>query len=1072
MLPRNSQIMLDERNMMSGDTAHAHDGSGGMSGVSYSQLLAPAHADVAAVQAGPWSRPATWSTGAVPQAGQNIWIPRQYMVEPDIDDAARELGWIRNDGGLKFSTQGTVRMTCDTILNTLTSYLQIGTPIAPASAQINWLGGALDPLDTMEMGRGLLTIGRVMIHGRPVIPYAMLPQSLPAGSSSFTVPDQYDLATGALRNTGAEVAATWRAGERLYFERQTNLSGAGAEGATIQSISGATVTLTAPLQFNHSSLAADPQGLGPGLTMPPGADFIHRHQNFVIHETRSIAFRSLDPAGVRGHGMFMHGRQIRNTDRHFRPEDHIFVPTLEQMGDNADPGAHLQYFAAEHMGRSRMFTTPRLGEPGNPVGRYSVHLHRLGHWAQHPVILRGVHVHGNVGWGITRHDCHVLPDYCSLRGQTGLEPVGANGGGAGMIDEEDTELGAWTRCIVAAVNGDTDRPTSYNNEDFFNGHGQGGDAFAINRNAASRELIALNCRDSLHIHPPNTNTRKGGSSISTNWTPTDRRPDIEGLKRTTMLTNPIAAYWNEDNNPPGWYALHTRRCTGLKVFHRQRPYTAIDYHVHIKDMVSSYGRPVDTENYVFNYLFEHCSWHCNNGAMWKYGDKAWGLVFVRNLAFDIGPAIEENWGQVTETYNVGGGLADNILLPRSTTAWPADLAMDTTNHDSSGWGPYTFGVQFLETPYQGAQEVVKGMITDGFTGHVPLHLGRDAVGAGAPAGSGQIDPMGPKPIGYGRQGVTVLFLHSEIRAPGGSQAGMPGLTDNQLVYTHGCFPNGSGGHSVRLWFPYRDRLTAELHWVHADYDVSHLPLAYRQKYEVATAPGHPTFPELPPIPQDEILTSYNVFLDPTHPVIYIEKNGRIQVDATEAFLDLPVGQSATWTRTITRANGQTQTINFTVPGRAYAPSTIYALPEITRREKMIQEMGRGADQYSVSLIHLHKGRVNGWPAPYTKANVRLSTDGKATWVDHPAGLGVHDYFIPAPATQMSNPPQGPQTTPGHYRQEIVYENTMGALTVPGNTVQITASTGGEVVGEAWDVTKPTVAAEPNQPAPVILTPGV
>lgn len=1053
MIPRNSQILLGEREMMSGNTAHAHDGEGGMHGVSYSQLLAPGHADVQAVQPGAWSNPATWG-GALPVAGQNIHIPQGRMVIPDIDDAATELGWIRNDGGLIFPSDGTARFTCDTILNTLTSYLEIGNPTAPASAQINWVGGAMDPLDMMEMGRGLLTIGRVMIHGRPVIPYAMLPQSLPAGSPSFTLPDQYDLATGELRDTGAQVAATWRVGDKLYFERQTNLSGAGAETATIQSISGATVTLTAPLQFNQTSLPSDPQGLGAGITMPPGATFPHRHQNFVINETRSVVFRSLDPSGVRGHSMFMHGRQIRNTNMHFRPEDHIFVPTLEEMGDNADPGVHLQYFAAEHMGRSRMIKSPKLGDPGNHVGRYSVHAHRLGHWAQKPVLMRGIHVHGNIGWGITRHDSHALIDYCSVRGQTGLEPAGVNGGGAGMIDEEDTELGAWTRCIVAAVNGDANRPSaSFNNEDAFNGHGQGGDAFAVNRNAATRELIALNCRDSLHIHPPNTNTRKGGSSILTYWTPVDRRADIEGLKRTTMLTNPIAAYWNEDNQPPGWYAMHTRRCsTGLKVFHRQRPYTGFDFHVHIKDMVSSYGRPVDTENYVLNYLFENCSWHCNNSTMWKFGDKAWGMVFVRNLAFDIGPMIEENWGTVTETYNVGGGLADNVFMPRTTTAWPANLAFDTTNHDSSGWGPYTFDVSFLETPYQGAQETVKAMITDGFTGNVPLHLGRDP----------DIDPLGPRPMGYGRQGLHVLFLHSEIRAPGVSQAGNPGQTDNQLVYTHGCFPNETGGHSVRLWWPYRDRLTAELHWVHADYDVSHLPLEYRQKYEVATAPGHSTFPELPPIPQDEALTSYNVFLDPTHPVIYIEKNGRIQIDATEAFLDLPAGESATWTRTVTRASGQTETIEFTVPGRAYAPSQIYALPEITRREKMVQEMPRGADQFAVSLMHLHKGKVDGWPAPYTNAVVKTSLDGKATWADHPAGLGVHDFHMPSPTSQVGNPPQGwNEWGSGHYRQEITYENTMGALTVPGNTVFVNTTNGNEVAGETWDVTKPTTVPEPS-----------
>ena len=1057
MIPRNNPVIEHERHMMSGHESATH-GTDHMS-----DLFSGVFRDKWVVNSGNWTNPATWSGGTLPAAGQKIHIPTGKSLIYNQHSNV-EYSWVRVDGSLKFSTSMATRLCCDTLFTTCGSYLEIGNIQTPATAEIIWNSGALlDP--GHQMSRGLITMGRVMIVGRELVPFAKLPDSMPAGTTTFTLPDTRDPLTDAVVWTGAQIAASWQVGDQLYFPRNHSTS-SGNDLRTIASISGASITLSAGTSFRHNGAGGDPQGVGAGNRIDP-TGLIHRHQSYVVNETRSIVFRSKNqlPVLERGHMMIGHGRRILNTDKHLRKEDHRFVPTLAQMGPNADPGVYLSGFSCIDMGRTETKGGPKIGQPGNQVGRYPLHLHRTGHWAQHPVVTRLVQIIGNVGWALVRHDCHASVDLSAARGENG---EGFNGGGALFMDEEDTEFGAWTRCIGYNCQGRTDTPvqgtTDFNNEGSFNGHGHFGDAFTINRNASFRWLIGIDVKNIVHIHPPKTNTRRNALSTLTTGYPTDRKPDWEGLKRTSFIASPVAAMWRDDPNPGGWLAIEGMNFgVALRVFHRQRAYNALDYHTIIQGctLTEAITKTFWLENYIINYLLIGNSCIRPNvsgisSQVMQYGDKSHGLVMVKNRFEGYTASLIGIFGTLANAKNLAGGLADNELV--NTGAPPTNTGADFTNYDSSGWGSYTFGVTWTNAPYGGQTDQIEPWITDGFTGRIGTYKA-DYTPPVA------FDRMGPRPGGLALRGTTDWNIHIPVNRAGFDPDNQLSLSDRELVMVHGCVAK-TGGHYVPLYFPYRDRLTANLQHFRTEYDVTHLPLAFRQRYLIPADPGAPSTANIiPAYPARKTATSYACHPHPTQPIHFVITDGVVHVDAVEAYLTLPLGQSVTETVNFALADGSTRSVTFTVQGKGHAPTARYVLPEVTRGGDFVSSQGRGVDEYFPSLIYLGKGKTNGWPHPWANAVVKQSTDNKATWPDHPDEIGIHDHLFTSPSTWTNSGGRrgdGPfNVGVGHYRMEVTYTNSFGSLTIPSNTLQVVSGSGESVTyGEVWDVTKPTVTAEP------------
>lgn len=1127
MLPRNNPIIRSERMMadghshMPGQVVHCHD------------------ATFQSVKSGNWSDPTVWGTGTVPGTDATVCINEGHRIRYDVTTATPPaLLWIHVDGAMVWATSAITNMNVDTIFTSPGSYLEIGRPGSPASTTIIFRDGALLDAGGDEMTRGLMTAGRVMIHGIKTTPYLRLPQTLAIGATSITLTldEQRDPLTGALRfpstNAGLdEMVAGWFVGDQITFPKNSATNG-GTDVRTIASISKdytnkrVTITWTGGLTFNHT---------GKGLKTVPFAAFQHNHNGYIVNESRSITFKSANKNGTRGHIMFMHGRQVRNTAMIYRREDHKFAPSLEEMGDNADVGVDVYYAASVDMGRTRTLfnegtsTHPRIGEAGNKVGRYSWHWHRVGHWTQRPAEAKGLVAIGNVGWQYVRHDANVHVDYCvgrGLNGETAKAGYQARGGGALFLDEEDTEVSPWTRCIAMDCNSDLNSPGSYNefnNEYDFNGHGHTGDGFAVNRNAPLRECISFNCRNGIQIHLNQSNTRTPHKNRFAY--PEDRRPDWHGIKRFGFVSSMIAAGHNVDHQPAGWYACQAFTCgNGFKIDHRQRAAPHVDMMVILEHCTATdlAGTWLHTFNYTHNYLIHNCS-IIKASEFWTMQDKMWGFVWSRNLFEDIttgiGGMFTLGHGGVSGVSNVKGGFVDNTFVnvgqydsatgelsrdPDGTGPQTSIIGrqnMDIKNYSSSGWPTITPSTDITVGANNTRKPTLTGWITDNLVGRIPLYMPSSLwPSASSPA------PDGPMPLGMSHRGGSDKTLQVFIQAPGQNQEDFNRkytLTIEEMVETWGCYASASGTqHFVKLHFPYRDRLNGTLFWKSIDLEVTYLPLAFRRMHQISAsvAAQLPAGADniTPQFVSDPSFWRYAVFPDPSKKILYVVKNDKLIVDAVEEFLTLPYGQVETFNRTIAFGDGTAQPMTFKVVGRALAPGVDPTRrPRIHRLGTNFKTIMRGEDTWTAKWINFDKGRGLGWPMPTAvtvleRAEPHPYAAIPAEWQDAKekdarfTDWGLKDAFCTRPKAfngTAGGVGPGKETTggwdgiiEGWYRLKVAMENDVGSygpiysnhaqiITTLTTTVTGTDGQSASLTDAAGTVTDPNaIPANPSYPA--------
>ncbi len=214
-----------------------------------------AHPTIYTVKSGNWSDPTIWSLGRTPQAGDIVDINPGTTVTYNVDDATDAVPLntleIQPTATLTFATNINTHICVGNFLVLQGGSLIVGTaanPIAPnVSAVIDIANQALNTtLDPNQFGTGLIVLGNITTHGAVKTPYLTLAQEAHAGDT------QLHLATAV---TG------WQAGDILYlpdtrqlpylYENYTYTSE--IEQLTVQSVSadGLTVTLTAPLKYDH-----------------------------------------------------------------------------------------------------------------------------------------------------------------------------------------------------------------------------------------------------------------------------------------------------------------------------------------------------------------------------------------------------------------------------------------------------------------------------------------------------------------------------------------------------------------------------------------------------------------------------------------------------------------------------------------------------------------------------------------------------------------------------------------------------------------------------------------------------
>lgn len=338
-------------------------------------------------QSGLWSAAETWRNGCVPMAGDAVLVDMGHAVTYDaVSDEV--LSCVVVHGTLTFKTDISTRLTVGTLTVHDHGTLTIGTEATPVNPDVTAevvIGDV--PLDLAtdpnQIGTSLLAMGRVQMHGAVKTPtFTRLTTECGAGTTGLSV---------------ADAVTGWQIGDRIVVPgtKQWMLDAEPwpeeYETPVLRAVSGQQLEVDA-LWYHHGG-PRDGNGVLCEDMLP-----------HVGNLTRNVIVRSQNPAGTRGHTMFMNRADV-----------------------------DIRYAAFVGLGRTRWQELP---DPvTNPPGCYSLHLHvcpgpRTPPANGYQFTLVGNCIEDNTKFGMTLHEC----SYGLCR-----DNVLYNVGGAGIMIQNGNE---------------------------------------------------------------------------------------------------------------------------------------------------------------------------------------------------------------------------------------------------------------------------------------------------------------------------------------------------------------------------------------------------------------------------------------------------------------------------------------------------------------------------------------------------------------------------------------------------------------------------------------------------------
>lgn len=377
---------------------------------------APAHADNAAMAAehkaihdlcsrsaathvavapGNWNSALTWHKGRVPTNDARVLIPEVIAVTCNHQDAA-DLFTIRNDGVLRMDGG---RLNFDTMLVGGTGHFDIGTPAAPGNSFIQFnLRTNRISFDPWLAGGGIVAHGSTALYGAFKTTFVKIAGSPKAGDNTILL--GHDVVNW---NVGDRIVVPGTRPVTALLNSTDAMARSEDEERIIEEISGRSITLNAPLTFDHPPCSFDPTLTG-----------------YVANFSRSVTFQSRSTdIKLRGHLQLMHSQKV-----------------------------DIQYCAFNDMGRTdkRIRSVPATGTQGdaNVQGRYVIHGHHTGlDPTSVPAKIIGNAVWKSPGWGITQHG-----SFMEIEDNAVYDCAGTC-----IVAEDGDEIGSWRRNIAIRSRG-------------------------------------------------------------------------------------------------------------------------------------------------------------------------------------------------------------------------------------------------------------------------------------------------------------------------------------------------------------------------------------------------------------------------------------------------------------------------------------------------------------------------------------------------------------------------------------------------------------------------------------------